>query len=79
MKYYVTYGVHSDQGKNFSTFEALNHEAGRRFLMEKTGGKFAFWYDTKGWLLHGGELTQNEVYDLTEIPLQPQTFTDPAA
>lgn len=78
MKYYVTYGVHSDQGKNFSTFEALDNDSAWEFLMRRTEGRFALWYDARGWLMNGGELTQDEVYDLTEIPLQPQTFTDPA-
>ena len=66
-KFYVTYGGNTDQANNFSVVDAADYGVAREKIFEVCGPRFAFCYDEdefKG---------QAKRYDLTEIPLQPQT------
>lgn len=61
--FYVTYGSGSDQATNFSRVYAVDYDAARILVFEKTGGKFACCYTEAGF---DGQV---EAYGLTEIPL----------
>jgi hypothetical protein len=66
MKLYVTYGMGSKLGKNYSVVEGLDYAICRRMVEAGTNREFAFDYTEEEFA------GQPEKYGLTEVPLQPQ-------
>ena len=66
MKLYVTYGIGSKLGKNYSVVEGLDYDICRRMVVAGTNCEFAFNYTEE----YFGDMAER--YGLTQVPLQPQ-------
>jgi hypothetical protein len=65
-KLYVTYGFGSNLRNKFSVVTGANYDECRAYVMDVTGGKFAFDYVEEDFA------HQIDKWGLTEVPLQPQ-------
>ena len=68
-KFFVTYGCGSNLAGCYSVVEAETYGVARSIVSTTTRNKFAFMYDEKDFA------GQVEKYNLTEVPLQAQSFS----
>lgn len=69
-KFYATYGLGSNLRNCYSTVEADSWGEARKQVMEVTGGNFAFDLLTSQFDSCIGR------YNMTEVPLQPQVYSE---
>ena len=74
-RFFVTYGYGSNLEGCFSEFRAKDYDAARTAAFAGTGGKHAFLYSEREWTADG--ISQQEKYNLREVPLQPQRRITP--
>lgn len=65
-KFYFTFGFGQLHENGYHVIEAKNRETARTEMFEKFGDKWAFHYDSNGWLMENGQ-TQAEKYNLHEV------------
>ena len=68
MKLFITYGVGSNLGRNYSVVEGADYDACREHVFLITEGRFGFTYTEEQFA------GQVEKWGMTEVPLQPQVF-----
>jgi hypothetical protein len=71
---YVTYSFGSNLHNCFAIVEVPYDVDTSFFVQSQIGPKYAFIYDQMQWV-HGGK-TQQELYGLRQVPLQPQVLRD---